>query len=186
MTLRYDLNDSSLHHRLELVPQNARVFIPSIDLQAHDAKGNVTIDDNLVLLRDVAGQALGGQLRVEADLDFRGVARQLKFTKIEAKDLKVNELSEDWNLPAVVRKTVADGRLTGAATLELTIVPAKVTGANATTLVGIMAVPSGFGHAPCLMPVDAAYRVPGERGPHEESRQGAGARPRGPSGADRF
>jgi hypothetical protein len=152
LTLRYDLNNNGLHYRLELVAQNAKVFVPSIDLQTHDAKGKVTIDDNQVLLREIVGQALGGQLHVEADLDFRGAESQLRFTKIEVKDLKVSDLSEDWNLPAVVRKTVTNGRLTGDATLEVTIFPAKVTGADAGTLIAMMAVPPGLASAPCWAP----------------------------------
>ena len=136
LTVTYDLNQKAVHYRLDLAPQKTKLFVAAIDLAAHSASGEVTIDDNLVLLRDVKGQALGGSLFTQADLDFRGAVRKLAFTKIRVEDLDIRELPDDWNIPAVVRKSIATGKLSGTAALEVTIRPA-LSPVSACTLIGV-------------------------------------------------
>jgi hypothetical protein len=143
LTLTYDLTQKAVHYRVDLAPQNTKLFMPAIDLAAHSASAKVTIDDNVAQLRDVKGKAYGGSLSAQADVDFRGAVRKLAFTNINVENLDIHELPEDWNIPAVVRKSFAKGKLFGNATLEMTIRPA-LSPVSACTLIGV-AGGTGFG-----------------------------------------
>lgn len=113
-------HERGLRYRIALEPQHTAVTVPSISLTAVDAHGKVIIDNGLVQLRDVVGQAADGRLYVTGDLDFRGPQSRLAF-KARAEGLRVAELPLSWGLPRQV-----DGRLFGEADLQITIKNGRV------------------------------------------------------------
>ena len=146
LTVRYDVRTSNLSYRLELDPENAKLLVPSIDLAAEGARGLVTVEDDLVQLRKIRGKAFSGAVEIEADLDFRGPHTRFVIQHINVEDVNVRELPDDWGIPAVVRKFIPDGKLTGNASLEVTIAPVRIPPADAAGLVSSAAV--GFSFAP--------------------------------------
>lgn len=104
------------HYRVALEPQNTRVEIPSIRLVAERARGRVVVEDKVVRLDGVAGQAAGGEIRVPAaELDFRTHTSKLSF-RVGVDKLDMRKLPRSWSLPLRVT-----GKLTGKAELVLSI-----------------------------------------------------------------
>jgi hypothetical protein len=108
-------HERGLRYRIVLQPEHTTVTVPSISLTAVDARGKVIIDNGLVQLRDVVGQAANGRLYVSGDLDFRGPQSRLAF-KARSEGLRVEKLASNWGLPRQV-----EGRLFGQADLQITI-----------------------------------------------------------------
>jgi hypothetical protein len=102
-----------LNYRVTLEPRNTRVYVPSIDLRADGAQGNVTIADDVLTLENVRGRSAGGELTVRSIMDFRGVASVMRFT-IEAGLLSLAQLPAHWGVPSL------RGDLSGKADLEVT------------------------------------------------------------------
>jgi hypothetical protein len=90
------------------------VHVTSIDLEADQAHGQVVVEDGVVRLRDVQGQAAGGEIRTSGDLDFRPTPSQLRFA-VEVSRVQLARLPKSWSLPSQLR-----GRLTGEADLRVT------------------------------------------------------------------
>jgi uncharacterized protein involved in outer membrane biogenesis len=139
LTVRYDLETDAMHYRLDAAPEQVSLRVPALDLAAHDGSGKLTVEDGLVKLRDVRGKAYGGEIEGDADLDFRGPESLLNFPRIKVRDVKVAEVPKTWNVPAVVRTTLADGKLTGTASLDVTIGNCPVAPAAAGELAGLIA-----------------------------------------------
>lgn len=107
------------HYRVELTPRGATVDIPSIALHAEKATGRVVVEDDVVELTDVTGQALGGTLTLaSARLDFRGKENRLTFTNVRAEGLDMRALPKEWDIPEGLRRL--GGRLNGQASLRVT------------------------------------------------------------------
>jgi len=114
ITLRYDHVDQIIHYHVELEPHATRVHVPAIDLDAAGASGKVVIDDGLVELRGVQGQAFEGTIRTDADLDFRKAVTRLHFSKVDVRGVNMRRLPENWDLPRQI-----EGRLNGSAWLDI-------------------------------------------------------------------
>lgn len=106
-----------VRYRVELVPRATKVRIDVLDLEAVDAGGEVIIEDNLVLLRDVKGVTAGGWIATTGELDFRVSPSRLRFD-LDIKGLRLKEMPEKWELPRQL-----DGRVTGSAKLTVTAHP---------------------------------------------------------------
>jgi hypothetical protein len=106
----------SAHLRVALVPVHTTVYVPSIELTAHDARGSVVIEDEVVHLRNVEGRAADGDIHVGGDLDFAHEPNKLNFA-VQVQNLVVKDLPRAWELPPQI-----DGRLTGQANLQITLV----------------------------------------------------------------
>ncbi len=115
-TLRYDLSAHAMHYRVELEPKGTRVTVPAAHFHATGASGKLIIDDLRVHLRDVKGKAYGGDVALNANLDFSGAASQLDFEKLKAHGLDVHRLPASWGLPAEI-----DGRLNAEGSVQLTL-----------------------------------------------------------------
>ena len=114
VTLRYNPADQMLHYHVELAPRETRVRVPAIDMEVTGASGKVVVDDGLVALRGVQGQAFDGTIRTDADLDFRQAVTRLHFSKVDVRGLNVRRLPESWDLPRQI-----EGRLNGSAWLDI-------------------------------------------------------------------
>jgi uncharacterized protein involved in outer membrane biogenesis len=115
-----------VHYRVELEPKDTRVRVSAISLDATHAAGVVVVEDGRVLLRKVTGRAAGGDVAVDADMDFRGEPSRLAFD-LDVRRLVLAELPRQWELPRQV-----EGKLTGQAHLVVTVGdgPAQTHGAG--------------------------------------------------------
>lgn len=105
---------TEVHYTVVLEPENTRVHVASIGLDAERAKGKVVVTDKLVELRNVTGQSADGEIHTDADLDFRADTSSMRFL-IAARDLVLRKLPATWSLP------LFDGSLSGKADLRLTV-----------------------------------------------------------------
>lgn len=112
--------EGAVTYRLDLRPTGTQVVVHPIDLTVSDAAGGVVIDGPTVNLSGVSGRAADGQVKVDADLDFRPDPSQLRF-KVSADKLDVKQLPKSWGL-----KDTLGGRLKGAADLTLAVGNGKV------------------------------------------------------------
>ena len=107
-------NGPAVHYRVALAPTDTTVYVSSIDLTAHGASGKVLVEDGLVTLKDITGNAAGGTLHLpKSVLDFRGDGSKQQYS-VSGKQLKLRELPKKWGLPAW------DGRLSGQADITVT------------------------------------------------------------------
>jgi hypothetical protein len=139
LNVRYDLRAQSAHFRLEMAPENTTVSVPALGLTAHNAHGKLVVEDGLVQLRDLHGKAYGGDIEIEGDLDFRGEASKLTFSRVKVTDLDVRDLPTNWGIPDFARTSVPKGRFCGNAKLEVAIRPGKPTPIVVNSLVGLAA-----------------------------------------------
>ena len=155
LTLGYDMAKGAIRYKADMEPTNTSVEIPAIDFEAQEAHGKVTVDDNLVTLRDVEGKAYQGAIRTDADLDFRGPGMTFKFFKLAADKLVMSTLPNSWKLPKAIQ-----GKIVGAAALEIEfppegkmktsgegkarVVDAKIAGQPAEITLQLKPTPGGF------------------------------------------
>lgn len=114
--VRFNRAENMVHYHVALEPEHTRVHVPAIELAARDAQGRVTIDDGVVRLRDVRGQAADGTVALSGDLDFAREPARLNFA-VQVGRLDVSQLPKSWSLPSQV-----SGRLTGQANLQVLLV----------------------------------------------------------------
>jgi translocation and assembly module TamB len=117
-SLRYSTTKADVHYRVALKPENTRVRIASIDLDADGARGAVVVEDGKVSLRDMVGRTAGGEIATDADFDFTTPVYRLHFNPIRVRGARLKDLPPKWLPERVVR---LGGVLTGAARLEVVI-----------------------------------------------------------------
>jgi hypothetical protein len=115
-TIRYDGAKQTTHYRVEMDPRETQVHVPAIDLDAAGARGKVIIEDGVMQLQDVQGQAFDGTISISADFDFRQAPTRLEFSKVEVQNLAMRRLPKSWDLPRQI-----EGRLKGSAKLEVLV-----------------------------------------------------------------
>jgi hypothetical protein len=169
LTVHYDLHGADLHWKLALAPTRTTVRIPVLDLTAHDATAGLVVNDYRINLRNANGKAYGGDVQLDADLDFSGPESKLSFSKIVLKDLDVAKVPESWN-PAELgafRRLAPNGKLSGTASVTITLTPGKVAPALVDALVGLSATSSGSDWLPAVTALAAFPR-------HEMHSESAG------------
>ena len=118
--LRLALEDHpTIHYRVRCAPDDATVHVQSIEMNASQAAGVVTVDDNLVKLRGVHGKFAGGNIATDADLDFRKPEWALTFSTVTADNIVWHELPKTWVdalLPAFLKDYKLNGVFHGQAT----------------------------------------------------------------------
>ena len=119
LTLRYDPATARSHYRIALRPQNGKVRVTAIDLEADRVHGEIVIADGLVQLRNLTGRTAEGTIQTSGDLDFHSTPEKLKFA-VDVQNLLLKQLPRSWSLPPLV-----DGRLTGHADLVVTLSKGK-------------------------------------------------------------
>ena len=118
--LTFETDMADLHYHVALEPKHTTVRVSRIDLDVEQAEGRILIDDGLVQLRGVSGQAAGGEIHADGELDFRDEPSRLHFD-LAVERLDVGKLPQWWNLPSDV-----EGRLTGKGELNVTVIDGKV------------------------------------------------------------
>jgi hypothetical protein len=118
-TLHYDPEKKALHYRIALEPENTHVHVTSINLTADNTRGKVLIEDAVVRVTDVQGQAADGRLFTDAFLDFHRTPYRLAFS-VRAEKLDLVQLPNEWKIPRHL-----SGRLSGHADLVVTIQDGK-------------------------------------------------------------
>lgn len=121
ITLQSEPADPVVHYRIELEPRATELHVPAIDLDATGVSGKLVIDDGLLQLREVQGQAFGGTIHTTADLDFRGAVTRFRFSKVEVQGLNAQSLPASWGVPPHI-----DGRLKGKASFSVDLEPAQL------------------------------------------------------------
>jgi hypothetical protein len=125
LTLRYDAVARATHYRVGLEPENTTVRVPSIDLDAVDAAGQVIIEDAVVHLLNVRGEMFdprdnvrAGDVYTNGTLDFTNpTVSRLEF-HLTVQRVDIHHLPPKWPQPP---KIVEAGKLSGHADLVLTI-----------------------------------------------------------------
>jgi hypothetical protein len=108
---------TQVSYRVTLSPKNTVVFVPSIDLAAINAQGDVVVEDKLVLLHEIRGRVADGELHLRtAELDYRNPTTQMNFD-LEGRKLDIRQLPPKWKLPPAL-----GGRLSGQAKLVVRVV----------------------------------------------------------------
>jgi len=119
--LRLSAADNHADYRLSLEPIDATLHVPSIDLGGKLTGGEIVVWDDQVRLRNVAGQTADGQLRINADLDFRDETHTRMEYAVDAKRLNLVKLPATWGLPRQIT-----GNLSGTARLVVTVAKGQV------------------------------------------------------------
>ncbi len=146
LTLQMNLAGGPLAFRIALAPERATVRVPLLDLAAHDVSGDLVIEDFVVHLRHAQGKAYGGEVRLDADLDFSGDKSKLSFPKIALTGLNVAEVPDSWNKSELdaIRRLAPRAKLTGTASVEITIGPGRPEPAAVHALLGFAGCAAGF------------------------------------------
>ncbi|MCC6417526.1 MAG: hypothetical protein IT429_04690 [Gemmataceae bacterium] len=141
------------HYRVELQPRGTTVVVPSADLKAARVHGKLIVEDGVVKLRGVRGDAYRGTLALNGDLDFSGDVPQLDFTTIEAKGLDVCRLPTSWGLPRQIagqlyasgsaRVTLGKGTIGTAGDVKAEIRNARIAGQPTDGPIEIELAPAG-------------------------------------------
>ncbi|HEY7158042.1 MAG TPA: DUF3971 domain-containing protein [Gemmataceae bacterium] len=109
----------AVNYRVEVSPRDAQVQVPSIGLAATQAHGKAVIADEIVQFDEVHGKTAGGEIVTSGTLNFRDKPTRMDF-QIGVKDVMLHDLPRSWKVPPKI-----DGRLTGQATLAVTIQKGK-------------------------------------------------------------
>ncbi len=144
LTVHYNLHGDHLHWRLALAPQKTTARIPVLDLEAHDATGSIVVNDYRIDLHDIQGKAYGGRVRLDGSLDFSTSTYKFDFPKIKLTSLDVAKVPDSWN-PAeldTLRQLAPEGKLTGTASVLVTMHTSRVKPAVVDSFIGLTAASS--------------------------------------------
>jgi hypothetical protein len=120
MTLRLPSHTERLKYRIELKPMHTTVHVSSVALDAREAQGTVVIEDGLVTLAGVRGEAARGMITTNATLDFRQPVYVHHFA-VAVQRLELQLLPARWKIPPTLR-----GLLSGSADLTVKVDQGKV------------------------------------------------------------
>jgi uncharacterized protein involved in outer membrane biogenesis len=116
-TFRHDPGPRGVnHYRVVLHPDGMAITLPRLALTTEGVRGGITIEDGVIALTGVSGQALGGELDVDGTLDFRGQENVLHFV-VRARGLDVRQVPEAWEFDERLRRL--GGKLNGKADLTV-------------------------------------------------------------------
>ncbi len=155
LTVTYSPTARKAHYRIVLEPEATKVHVTSIDLHADQARGKVIIEDNLVRLTNVRGRTAEGEIKTDADLDFRTKPTEMHF-KAHVDRLDISQLPKRWKVP-----TQIGGRLSGQADLQVEIIDGKArpTGDGQ----GVITEARVLGGVPVIKPIRLKLHADGTR-----------------------
>src|SRR5207249_3021884 len=113
-TLAFDWANSKGTTKVALTPRQAKMHISAIDLTTTNTSGRVEIRDGLITLRGMKGDAYGGRLETDGEVDFRGPGVRVTLPRIGVHDVDVRALPASWSVPPQL-----EGRLFAAVALEV-------------------------------------------------------------------
>jgi hypothetical protein len=116
--VRLALNGNEESYRVTLEPLGAAIDVAAVHQHFTKVFGRILIEDELVKLRDMRGEAAEGQIRLNGDLDFREETDKLHFD-VTVEHARMEELAEKWNMPQALRDI--KGKLTGHANITITV-----------------------------------------------------------------
>jgi hypothetical protein len=102
-------------YTVAIQPEATKVHVSSIDFDADQVQGRLTVKDAVVAFR-AEGHTADGRLRTDSTMDFRIDPNILKF-KIDAFRLQLRKLPKSWRIPGSL-----DALLSGEANLDIRIV----------------------------------------------------------------
>lgn len=105
---------NSTHYRVVIAAESLRGYLDDVDLHVEQVRGLITIEDGIIQLRDIQGNAAGGEVRVSGKLDLHDTPEQFQFVT-RVTNLDVRRLPPKWGLPPKLT-----GRLTGQGDLRIT------------------------------------------------------------------
>jgi translocation and assembly module TamB len=112
VTMRADGSD--VRYRVDVQARRTKVYVSAIELSAHDASGEVIVEDGVVSLRGVRGRAAGGTITIPtAEMDFRGKGSHMDF-RVRAQGVALRQLPATWKVPEGI-----EGQLNGDAHLHV-------------------------------------------------------------------
>jgi translocation and assembly module TamB len=121
--VRLDLasNDGkpNVRYRVEIAPRNARIKVPSINLEASEANGKAVVADEIVEVHHVRGTTAGGTIHAGGMLNFHDSPSRLDL-KVGVRDVVLHDLPSSWDVPSFL-----DGKLTGTAKVVVTLKKGK-------------------------------------------------------------
>jgi hypothetical protein len=115
LRLVFDPAAGSWKYRVEMHPEQAKVYVKAITLQSDRVEGKVIVEDGQVTLKELHGMTADGGIATNAQLDFRRPLREMTFA-ISVYRVDTHRLPKEWRLPVLV-----GGRLTGNALLKVTV-----------------------------------------------------------------
>jgi translocation and assembly module TamB len=118
---------SSLQVRTTVGFQNTVMDLPTLGLHTTAATGQIVVEDGVVRLEKLSGQALGGTVSSDGTLDFS--RSPLRFDiALDLQQIDVSQTPSSWQLQEIA----ATGRLTGKARLVVVMNPngADLTGSS--------------------------------------------------------
>ncbi|MGH7225336.1 MAG: AsmA-like C-terminal region-containing protein, partial [Gemmataceae bacterium] len=120
--LDMETNDdkTSVHYRLEVSPREARVRVPSIDLEATQANGKAIIADEIIEVDNAHGKTAGGSIAASGKLNFHDEPTRMTL-KASVQDVVLHDLPASWKMPRNI-----DGKLTGSADLAVVLKQGKI------------------------------------------------------------
>jgi hypothetical protein len=161
LAVQWNPSKKEFHYELDLAIDHSSFNLPELGLPARNVTVKARAEDSVVRLAEVTGEAFGGTFRAEGTLDFRAGAR-ISVNKIDLAGLDVADLPREWNIPDVMRRAVAKGKLFGTAALELSIATAEPR-LHAVTLAALAgpstAVASGWFSAPALLAIPSGTQI---------------------------
>jgi translocation and assembly module TamB len=111
---------TSVSYRVEIAPRDARIKVPSIDLEAAHSHGKAVVADEIVDLNQLQGKTAGGSITASGKLNFHDAPSRLGL-KVGVQDVVLHDLPSKWNVPNQI-----DGKLTGSADVVVTLKQGKV------------------------------------------------------------
>src|SRR5207248_2273808 len=118
-SLRTDPAAKNLHYHIALEPRGTQVDVPSIELHADHGTGKITVQDGIITVADIQGQAADGAIKASGKLDFEHTPPRMAFN-VDAERLELGKLPKSWQLPPF------GGRLSGHADLQVALVNGKL------------------------------------------------------------
>jgi translocation and assembly module TamB len=113
-------DQTSVHYRVEISPKDARVRVPSIDLEAVQADCKAVIADEIIEVEKAHGKTAGGSILASGKLNFHDEPTRLAL-KASVQDVLLHDLPPSWKVPHDL-----DGKLTGSADLVVTLKQGKI------------------------------------------------------------
>ncbi|MHB1424419.1 MAG: hypothetical protein ACYC3I_14705 [Gemmataceae bacterium] len=111
---------TSVHYRAEISPRDARVRVPSIDLEAMQASAKAVVADEIIEVENAQGKTAGGSILASGKLNFHDEPTRLVL-KAGVQDVVLHDLPPSWKVPQNI-----NGKLTGSANVILTLKQGKV------------------------------------------------------------
>ena len=114
------------HYRLELRPKDATIQVTVADLVAQHASGEIVVADGNVVLRNLAGQAMGGEIRTNGELYLASEPEKLHL-RVSVKNLDLDSLPQNWPVPRHLGQAELKGRVNGSVDVTVGLTADEVT-----------------------------------------------------------